>query len=233
MSAFPGAVGAAASIAAGPNALNPAIPAQTGNVGTPVVIIDIGTVTPDDTSAQYNDAVDTQPSEQFTDYVIENRYEYDPHSYMGGMSSPGGLNGQSVAFFQLSNATLLWLADWTAKNWGVDPQKPDPYNLEDSNWVFLGAIAETRSVDVGADGITPVYRISGTYVYGYSNPTTAFLQYLRYGRPAYLMDGSIARTVGNTAKNLMDGKGGGGVAGAGGASPGSPGMAGFTAAGTP
>ena len=148
----------------------------------------------------------------FTDYYITNRYEDDPHIYMGGMTSPTPFNGASVSFVQLSSRTLLWIADWTASKIGEKPLIPDPTS-NDVNWKFLGKIPETSMVVVGPDGISDLFRVSGTYFYGHTNPSSSTFDLMLFPRPPWLKD-VVDRTIPNDmlARNLIDGSGQGGQA---------------------
>lgn len=126
----------------------------------------------------------TDPYGIYTDAVIDNRYYGDDHLYMLGITSPGGFNGQSVGFVQLSASTLLWVCDWTVARVKNRPNIPNPQPA-DSGWQLLSTIVEPAMVNVAADGYTPVYRISGIYVYGHRNPANAVLA---HGRPPWLQD---------------------------------------------
>ena len=102
---------------------------------------------------------------------VRNRYEKDRHRYNLGVTSPGGFNGNSTAFVQLTNPTLLWICDWMVERLGGKPQVPNPVP-QDTNWILLDDWWEPDFVDVGgADGTTVLYRIYGTYVYGHKNPS--------------------------------------------------------------
>lgn len=100
-----------------------------------------------------------------TDYVVINRYCADPAVVMLGVASPQGFAGQNAAFVQLAAETLTWVADWTACRQGSRPTVPDP-TPQNSDWVLLMKTPELHSLGLAADGVTPVYRISGSYVYG-------------------------------------------------------------------
>lgn len=153
--------------------------------------VTVGDVTPDDTSAIYVED-DDDPNSIWTDYQVINRFESDRHIYMLPITSPGGFQNNSVAFCQLAARTLLWISDWTAERWGKAPKIPDPNPSDDPNLVLLDTHYEPTMVLLGADGATTVYRISGTYVYGFKNPDNVGSLY--YGRPPW-MDNVIDRTV--------------------------------------
>jgi len=189
--AFPGLVGFGGNaLNAGPGA------AQNDNVVPPLatapaeVQVTFGSVTFDDNDAQYkflgNNSV-------FTDYEIHNRYESDKHIYMMGITSPGGFQGASVAFCQLASPTLLWMSDWTACKTQGPPESPDPTPI-DPNWILMDVHYEPAMINIMADGVTPIYRISGTYVYGHRNPSPLTIQNIAFSRPPWLQD-SFSRTM--------------------------------------
>ena len=122
----------------------------------------------------------------YTDYEIINRYEKDLHRYMAGITSPGGFAGNSVAFFQLAAPTLLWICDWTAERWGQMPHIP-PSDPKDG-LILLDEMPEARMLQIAADGTTGVYRLSGTYVYGFLNPSDSVWTDVCIGRPPWLED---------------------------------------------
>lgn len=155
--------------------------------------ITIGNVTPDDFNAKYRNPDGTK-QDVFTDYFIRNRYEKDGHRYMMGVTSDSGFNGDTVAFVQLANPTLLLIVEWTACKFNSPPQVPDPDAINE-DWVLLDLMPQTASIAVGGDGETGLYRISGTYVYGRRNPDNAnVFNNVAFPLPAYLQD-TFARTV--------------------------------------
>ncbi len=156
----------------------------------PTVSITIGDIADTDDLAQYNTTGD---SSLITDYEIMNKYEEDGHTYMMPVASQGGFQGISCAFVQLAAKTKIWIADWTACNFKTCPDIPDPYSVS-SRWVLLDVHLEDPKITVGADGATPLYRISGTYYYGCMNPGTNVFDDVVFGLPPWLQD-SFTRTV--------------------------------------
>lgn len=126
----------------------------------------------------------TDPYGVYTDYIIRNMYETDGHIYQMGITSPGGFQGNSVAFVQLAAATLLWICEWTAARFNSKPNIPNP-TPSDPNWVLLDTMVEPVSLVLAADAATPYYRINGVYYYGHKNPAKA---QLTYGRPPWIVD---------------------------------------------
>lgn len=150
----------------------------------------------------------------YTDYEIHNRYEFDPHRYMLGLTSPGGFAGASVGFVQLASPTLLWVADWTASRTKNKPKIP-PTEVDDPDWVFLGAIPELADTTIAPDGVTPVYRISGTYVYGHKSPSDDVYNNAVFPRPAWSQDVYVREITNEDKEGGLITKQGGAGLGAG------------------
>lgn len=137
--------------------------------------------------------IDQSNSEIFTDYLQFNRYEKDSRRYMMGVASPSGFQGKTVAFVQLASPTLLWVCDWTTAKSGAQPEIPDP-NPPDSNWVLLHEYPETANLVIYPDGRTPLYRVSGIYVYGHMAPDANTFKNVVFPRPPWLKD-TFDRTI--------------------------------------
>lgn len=170
--------------------------------------VKVGNIESDDNAAKFKPPSD--PLGIWTDYIIDNKYENDPHTYMLPIASPNGFQNNKAAFCRLASSTLLWICDWTGARWNIPPEAPSPVP-SDANWVILNKSAETRNVTVGPDGQTPLYRISGTYVYGHKNPPDDLFDSIQFGRPPWL-DNTIMRTYPKSSieKGLSDIVGGGG-----------------------
>ncbi|MDO8671337.1 MAG: hypothetical protein Q7O66_07885 [Dehalococcoidia bacterium] len=153
----------------------------------------VSPVPADGNSANFIEAIEA--AGVFTDYRIIHRYENDGHVYMAGITSPGGFQGNKAAFFKLASDTLLWIADWTAARLGSQPEVPKPTALADQNWVLLDRIIEVRNVVVGPDGVSPLYRITGTYVYGQKSPSDDVFDDVEYPKPPWLDSTGIQRRV--------------------------------------
>lgn len=139
----------------------------------------------DDSDGKY--VQDGDGSNVYGDYVVKNRYEKDGHRYMLSMTTPTGYNGNTVSVIQLGNPTLLWIADWTCSRIGIKPFIPPSTNT-DPNWVLLDEHLEPEMLVLMPDGVTPVYRISGTYVYAHLNPAAALNRNVNFGRPPWMED---------------------------------------------
>ena len=139
---------------------------ETAQQPAPSLTITTGDVRADDTGSLIKEEPD---GSAWTDYRVFNHYEHDFHRYLLGLTSPNGFQGASCAFVQLAAPTLLWLADWTACRFGVPPEIPDP-QLTVGNWVLLDVHQELPGIISSPDAATPLYRISGTYVYGHKAP---------------------------------------------------------------
>lgn len=179
-------------------------------------IVNFGEVEPDDLNAAYN--ADADAESVWTDYQINSRYEEDRHIYMTGITAPGGVGGGSpglgatsvgvtrgAAFVQLASPTLLWVADWTAARFKAIPSIPEFEVAPNSGWVLMDVHVEPGMLVVGADGVTPLYRISGTYVYGHKNPSARIIYQVNFTRPPWLED-RFQRTLSETGmeRGLID-----------------------------
>jgi hypothetical protein len=140
----------------------------------------------------------------FTDYKVFSMYENPFHRYMLGITDPDGFQGESAAFVQLAAPTLLWVCKWTACRYHSQPIIPDPTS-RDPNWVLLDKAYSPAMVTVGADGVSPLYRISGRYVYGHKKPNDDVLRNVSYPRPPWLEDVFDRSTPANTLDgNLLE-----------------------------
>lgn len=155
--------------------INPATGTQGAYPQAVVNIVDSINIDTDD-SARFRDVTSVSTAAFFTDYKVHGHYENDKHIYMMGVTSPSGYKGMSAAFVQLAQPTTLWIADWTACKTGEQPEIPDPDLLVGfrtpgagnllGKWVLMDDHLEPAEIVVGPDGVTPLYRLSGTYVYG-------------------------------------------------------------------
>lgn len=164
------------------------------------VTVGVGTILPDDFNAQYQKTSNADRS-IWTDFVVQNRYESDKHLYMLPLASPARTdtfteNSNGVAFVQLAAPTLLWISDWTATRTNEKPLIPN-VDTGDADWITLDEHYEPDMVTVAPDGVTPIYRISGTFVYGHRNPGQASLSDINFGRPPWLKD-VYPRTLSNS-----------------------------------
>lgn len=162
--------------------------------------ITIGTISEDSQSSKFRE---DSPG-VWTDYRINNYYENDLHIYMLGVTSPDGFNGDTASFVQLTAPTLLWICDWTACRFGVEPVRPNP-NLKDGNWILLDKKYIPVMIVVGPDGVTPLYRISGTFVYGHKKPSSQVTDNMNYPIAAWLEDSFERRVQSvNEANYIID-----------------------------
>ncbi len=131
-----------------------------------------------DNLALYRD--ENEPLDQYTDYVIKNQYHKGGNKWMLGIASPTGFQGDTVSFVQLALPTLIWVADWSAARANSPPEIPSPElvgklaspDFNTNKWILLNKDIETVGiVELEADGRVPTYRISGTYIYGNTQPS--------------------------------------------------------------
>lgn len=122
--------------------------------------------------------VEDETESVWADYKITNRYERDKHVFMMPVTLPAGFKKDTAAFVQLAAPTLLWVCEWTCCRSGTKPVVPDP---EPSNpqWVLLDAQLSPFMVGLAADGTTPLFRLSGKYIYGCRNPKKVLINFPR------------------------------------------------------
>ena len=161
------------------------------------------------------------PAAIYTDYEVRSCYEKDRHIYMMPVTSPeetAALDG-TVAFVQLAMPTLIWIADWTARRQKEKPEMPDPrliiavglgqkgllVTIPDKNWVLLDDCYEAAQYTLLIDGETPVWRLSGTYVYGHRKPALLTVDNITFPRSPEFRN-VINRRVATTSlkHNIID-----------------------------
>jgi hypothetical protein len=194
-----------------PTAPTPATPAPYIPTSTIQVVQDISAYTTTYRGIPVPVTQDPEPADpaaMYPDFRILSYYWKDRRIYMGGVTSPGGFSGKSVVFFQLAAPTLLWICDWTCAKYSSQPMIPNIVP-EDSNWVLMDEDYEAANVIVGPDKRTPMYRLSGYYIFGHQNPDTYTLNNIRFGRPPWIND-SVPRLLspGMYIHRLSDGNGG-------------------------
>jgi hypothetical protein len=131
----------------------------------------------------------------FTEYYVENEYENDQHKYMGGLTSPSGFNGSTVAFVQLAMPTTLLVSKWTALKALNQPEYPTYQISDGSPWLILDAWFTPASMTTGSDGTTVLYRLSGVYIFGAKNPSAQITNDMNFPRPAWLNPAGVDRTL--------------------------------------
>ena len=121
------------------------------------------------------------------DWYVRNTYPLDNHRYQMPLTSPEGFQGATCAFVQLAAPTRLWICDWSCE-YRTDPGDYPKYPRATPsipNIVLLNTVLLPDMVTMGGDGVSAIYRISGTYYYGYKNPSKV-VQY--HGRPPWMSE---------------------------------------------
>lgn len=119
----------------------------------------------------------------YDDVAVENHYEFDPNTFMLPITSPAGYAGQKAAFVCLSEPTLAtWVADWSVSKRGIAPTVPSE-ETSDPNVVLLYKYIDPNMLKLMGNGTTVVYRLSGTYVYGFKDSSKAKMY---HGRPPWM-----------------------------------------------
>ena len=164
---------------------NPETPSQSNPTAASLSVAPISFGEFGDTDAQFK--TEGQGNDITTRFLVKNRYEADRHIYMMGITSPSGFAGNQAAFVQLANKTLLWISDWTLARFNKFPRIPNP-TPTDPNWILLDEHFEPDAITIGPDGVTPLYSISGIYIYGCRRPAAQTINNLVFPRPAWLND---------------------------------------------
>lgn len=201
--------------------INPNQPIAPNNL-----IVQVTDVTADGQGGGFQIASDPK-MDVWIDFTIINKFESDKHIYMMPISSPQGFTnnagnqppaspgtgtiqnnqiGQRAAFVQLASPTLLWICDWTTAKLNSVPDIPDPNNTFDPNWVLLDEHYEPASIIAMANASTPLYRISGTFVYGHISPDPQVIKNIAFGRPPWIPASAFRRDIDPSlvTKNLID-----------------------------
>lgn len=171
------------------NANNPPAPSASKDFPAVSPIVVVGPVTLDGFGTLANPIGEEESI--FTDYLVNSIYEEDGHTYMMGVTSPEGFEGDDAAFVQLTKKTLIWIADWTAARFNEPPPIPC-WNVE--GWMLLDKQFEKAAITFPGDLTTPLYRISGTYFFGKRklNPDVLKDMVFPY-RPDFTPSGAVPR----------------------------------------
>lgn len=177
----------------------PQNPDASQEIGGAPAVVQTGTVNFTDKGGNFFDMTTTDNQQIltptiWTDCYVANRYENDKHRYMMPITSPTPFQGKSVAFCQLAAPTMLWISDWTVQRTGTVPDIPDPELVPD-DWVLMDVHYDPAPLKVSRDGRTPIYRVSGTYVYGSQNPPTQPHQAVLFARLPWIDPSQYSRTI--------------------------------------
>jgi hypothetical protein len=131
------------------------------------------------------------------DYEVHCTYDKNPHRYCMGTTdttTSQPTNAATVAFVQLSHPTLIWIADWTAARYNSKPFIPSA-DIGGSEWILLDERIDPGMITLDADGITPLYRISGTYVFGHTHPAAKLAKNVDFAIPPWVDADKFNRAV--------------------------------------
>mgnify|MGYP001604308601 CR=1 FL=1 len=200
------APGTAGNTREGPGSTTPGNPFGADNPGActqaigGIVSITTGVIAADDFLAKFQKL--SPDLSIWVDYMIETRLESDKHIYMMPIASPTGFGGNTAAFVQLAAPTSLVIIDWTASKTLDQPEIPSPDIGPFA--VLLDEHYETAMLVLATDGVTPLYRISGTYCYGLKLPNERPILDLRWPRPPWMLDDfNRAPSLGNYFGGLL------------------------------
>jgi hypothetical protein len=162
---------------------------DSGDQGGASLEVVIGTVDIDDLDDWYEE----QAPESFVmDFRCTNKFVKDTHTYMGGLTSPLPFQSASAAFVRLAAPTVKLVCDWTVSKWGT---KTMPDSTAPPGWVLIDQIPiETAMMRVADDGATPLWRISGIYVFGRTAPGPLITDDVWFPRPPWIQN-KFDRTI--------------------------------------
>jgi hypothetical protein len=168
---------------------------ETGTEKRPATeaVINVGDLEIDDTLSKFSNE-DEDGGVVTTDYEIRARYEHNRGIYACGLTSPKGFKNNTTAFVQIHVPVLIWYVDWTASMTDKMPIPPKatPTGEFATNWVLMDDVYEPANVLLLPDGVTPVYRLSGTYVYGCRKAKKDPSQHVTFPLPTFI-ENSIDR----------------------------------------
>lgn len=133
----------------------------------------------------------------YDEYIITSKYEKDYHRYLMGIAynsdyslttNTGTSLQQSYPIVQLASPTLIWIVDWTCARVNKQPEIPDPFLSNNYAWVLMDEHYEPFMISIATDGVTPVWRLSGTYVYANANPSSITVKDLLFPLPPWLKE---------------------------------------------
>lgn len=154
--------------------------------------VTIGTVTVEESSNFVAQTVNTL----YTDFVFKTKVHKDNRLYYMGQTSPNAFQENTATVVQLAAPTLLWQVDWTACRFGAIPQIPEPTPASaNSVWVLLDEQYEPGMIVLGPSGSKPLYRISGTFLYGSLRPNARTILDLRFSTPPWISTTTFTRTI--------------------------------------
>ena len=101
-------------------------------------------------------------------YRVVSRYSHDAGVRVLPGTGAGRDGGKGLPVTVHGGQTKLYVA-WTARRAGVPPVLPAA-RPSDPNLVYLGGTVMPAQIEIGADGYSPVYEVTGAYSYGVIDP---------------------------------------------------------------
>lgn len=116
----------------------------------------------------------------YTMYLVEVSYERDWHRLQLPIAST---TTTDAAFCVLANPTVKRIVRWTAEKWVVPPTAPTQFT-DGSQEVLLKDTITTTNIELGPDGVTPIYTVAGKYDFGVVDGSATIEYY--YPTPPYV-----------------------------------------------
>jgi hypothetical protein len=102
-------------------------------------------------------------------YELQTAYTTDYHTIpLPTVGSP------FCSFAVLAPPTMTKAVSFSATRWDQPPTAPNPQTIDPNN-VLLHTVYNPEAAQLGPDGQTPIYRLTGTYIYGIQDPTQVVL----------------------------------------------------------
>lgn len=133
--------------------------------------------------------------------LIVSRYVKDLRRYM---LSPT-MRGKRIPVVQLGAPTLLWICRWRSIRFNARPTVPSSVPVV-ADWTLLHEQLSPVSIITGSNGTTPIYRMTGTYIYSHGNPNEQLYKDVRFPLAAWLQN-DFDRDIPdqNIERGLLDG----------------------------
>ena len=146
-------------------------PSSSSSPGDPPIYDppSVGTDVSDDLPTVLSKYAASQFNGPYTDYRITTQYDDVATVIQVPVAGPPGTPS---AILTLGGGMSSAMVSWTAESYGKPPTMPHPDHSDD-NYTYMQGQILGENVVVGIDGVTPIYRVSGTYKYALKRPRTA------------------------------------------------------------
>jgi hypothetical protein len=181
----------------------------------------IGQIDYDGIPEGYAFGTDDATEVAYGDFQMRNHFEKDGLTFAGSNTSPVPFGGSLISVIRVGAPRIIWVCEWTSCRMALEPQVPDPAS-QPPGWTLLDVHVTAAHVSMGPNGIDPVYRVSGVYVYVKGIAADDVFDDVTYAKAPWVREGAFSRRVSasRVRKDYMAGGGGAGAASAQGFSAG-------------